>query len=120
METRAPNRIVNVPIDGRCHGQWKRSTHVIALHEASGIDEVREAHAHTVLERRHPGHGGQLQRHEVAKMDGGKASQEPCHRIRVAEMKGVEQRVGSSMLIHRQSFMAVLACNIHEQFCCNR
>jgi hypothetical protein len=120
METRAPNGIVNVPINGRCHGRWKRPTHVIALHETSGVDEIRETHAHTVLERRHPGQGGQLQRHEVAKMDGGKASQEPRHRLRVAEMKGVEQRAGCSGLIHRQSFIVMLACIIHEQFCCNR
>jgi hypothetical protein len=73
----APKRIVKVAIDGSGHSRWKRSTHGIALHEASGLDEVREAHAHPVLERRHPGHGGQLQRHEVAKMDSGKANQKP-------------------------------------------
>jgi hypothetical protein len=53
-------------------------------------------------------------------MDGGKASQEPCHGIWVAEMKGVEQCVGFSGSIHRQSFIVMLACIIHEQFCCNR
>lgn len=84
VKARAPKRIVKVTIDGTCHSRGKWSTYVIALHEASGLDEVREAHAHPVLERRHPGHGGQLQRHEVAKMDGGETCQEPFQSIWVA------------------------------------
>ena len=82
-ESARAKRIV-VAIDSGCHSRWKRSTHVIALHEASGLGEVREAHAHPVLERRHPEHEGQLQRHEVAKMNGGEACQEPRQGIWVA------------------------------------
>jgi len=78
MKVRPPKRIMKVAIDGGWHTRSKRSTHVIALHEASGLDEIREAHAHPVLERRHPGHRGQLQRHEITKMDSDEASQEPC------------------------------------------
>ena len=104
----APQGIVKVAIDGGCHSRWKRSTHVIALYEASRLDEIREAQAHPVLERRHPGHGGQLQSHEVAEMDGGEASQEPCQGLRVAQMKGVEQRVGCSGSVHRQNLTAML------------
>jgi hypothetical protein len=84
VKARAPKRIVKVAIDGDCHSRGKRSAYVIALHEASGLDEVWEAHAHPVLERRHPGHEGQLQRHEVAKMDSGEACQEPFQSIWVA------------------------------------
>jgi hypothetical protein len=84
MKVRAPKRIMKVAIDRGWHSGSKRSTHVIALHEASRLDEIREAHAHPVLERRHPGHGGQLQRHEIAKVNSNKASQESCQGFRVA------------------------------------
>ena len=107
VKVRAPMRVVKVAIDSGCYRKWKGATHIIALHEASGLDEVREVHAHPVLEGGHPGHGGQLQGHEVSKMDGGKASQEPCQGVWMAEMKGVEQRVGWPGSIHRQSFTVI-------------
>ncbi len=94
MKERAPMGIVKVAIDGGCHRSRNSATHIIALDEASRFNEVREVHAHSVLECCHPRHRGQLQRHEVAKMDGGKASHEPCQGLWMAEMKWIEERVG--------------------------
>jgi hypothetical protein len=80
VEERSPDLIVQVMIDCRCDIGRDGATHIVPLHQPTARDEFGKAVTHPITKGRHARERRQLQRHEISKVNGMEAPQEPPER----------------------------------------